>query len=454
MSTKTKPDGSSSLVFKSSIVFFLFGSVVAGCLFTVLSRFMIILEGSSRQVGTFSTSPVSKSSSLTVTKALGMEGWPGMDYHGMREWPITVRDKPVIRPDIKGEVLAALHQAIIFKVNGKNEKAHKLFQHALALDPNHSDALNEYGEFIEEKDILQADYLYTCALLNNASHSKALINLKRTAEIVEEIDQRILSQIDLKRDQFLEVPSHSRALHRAQQEMFYQHIYHTTAIEGNTLSLEQMRSVMETGMAVQGKSVLEHNEIIGMSSALQFINNTLMNKFGDITVHDILEIHRRVLGHVDPIEAGNIRTTQVFVGSHIPPAPTEVEELLQEFIEWLTSEKTNEMHPVEFAALAHYKFVYIHPFLDGNGRTSRLLMNLILMRAGYPPIIIKVTQRHEYYETIKQANAGDVRPFIRFIARCTESMLDVLLWLTSESHGLTEIESRERYRTVENIPVY
>ena len=105
MSTKTKPDGSSSLVFKSSIVFFLFGSVVAGCLFTVLSRFMIILEGSSRQVGTFSTSPVSKSSSLTVTKALGMEGWPGMDYHGMREWPITVRDKPVIRP---GMVMSTL----------------------------------------------------------------------------------------------------------------------------------------------------------------------------------------------------------------------------------------------------------------------------------------------------------------------------------------------------------
>ncbi|XP_038053317.1 protein adenylyltransferase FICD-like [Patiria miniata] len=454
MSSKMPTDDNQNLIPKSSVVFCLIGGVFVACLFSVMSRFVIVLEGGTRQVATEASPPASASKAVGVMGDL--EQWPGMDYHGMRDWPITVRDKPIIRPDIKGEVLAALHQAMIAKVQGKNEKAHKLFLHALALDPNHADALNEYGEFLEEEDILRADHLYTCALLNNASHMRALINLKRTSVIVEEIDQGILTRIDNKRNDFLQVPANSRALQRAQQEMYYQHIYHTTAIEGNTLSLEQMRSIMETGMAVTGKSILEHNEIIGMSSALQYINNTLMGKFGDISVRDILEIHRRVLGHVDPLEAGQIRTTQVFVGSHVPPAPSDVEILLEDFVDWLKSEEANSMHPVEFAALAHYKLVYIHPFLDGNGRTSRLLMNLILMRAGYPPIIVKVTQRHEYYEAIKKGNVGDIRPFIRFIAQCTEDMLDALLWLTTESSSLAlpELIGNKNERIVENIPVY
>lgn len=85
-----------------------------------------------------------------------------------------------------------------------------------------------------------------------------------------------------------------------------------------------------------------------------------------------------------------------------------------------------------YAAIAHYKLVHIHPFADGNGRTSRLLMNMILMQAGYPPVIIHKQHRHKYYEHLQTANAGDVRPFVRFIAECTEQTLDLFLWATSE----------------------
>lgn len=85
-----------------------------------------------------------------------------------------------------------------------------------------------------------------------------------------------------------------------------------------------------------------------------------------------------------------------------------------------------------YAALAHYKLVHIHPFTDGNGRTSRLLMNMILMQAGYPPVIIHKQHRHKYYEYLQLANAGDVRPFVRFIAECTEQTLDLFLWATTE----------------------
>ncbi len=348
-----------------------------------------------------------------------------------------------IKSDVlAAEVVAALHQAIDAKLQGKKEKAHKLFQHALALDPDHADTLNEYGRFIEDEDVVKADHLYTCALINNASHTEAVTNLKRTSSIVEEIDQKMLGRIEDKRSLVLRLPENSAAFQRARQEMYYLHVYHTTAIEGNTLSLEQMRSIMETGLAVPGKSIMEHNEVIGLNSALQYINTTLMNRIGGVRVQDILEIHRRVIGYVDPMEGGQVRTTQVFVGSHVPPSPADVITLLEEFVDWMNSEEMQSLHPVEFAALVHYKLVYIHPFLDGNGRTSRLLMNMVLMRAGYPPVIVKVSDRHEYYDTLKMANKGDIRPFIRFIARCTERMLDAYLWLTSDGHSVKELDNK------------
>lgn len=159
------------------------------------------------------------------------------------------------------------------------------------------------------------------------------------------------------------------------------------------MTLAQTRSILETRMAVDGKSIDEHNEILGMDLAMKYINATLVNDNDYISMKDILEIHRRVLGHVDPIEGGEFRRTQVYVGGHIPPGPSDLTILMQRFEQWLNSESVVTMHPVKYAALAHYKLVHIHPFIDGNGRTSRLLMNLILMRAGYPPAIIPKQQR-------------------------------------------------------------
>merc|ERR1712055_120614 len=143
-------------------------------------------------------------------------------------------------------------------------------------------------------------------------------------------------------------------------------------IEGNTLSLAQTRAILETRLAVVGKSIMEHNEILGMEEALKYINNTLIDKYGDITIQDILEIHRRVIGNVDPVEAGLFRRTQVFVSNHQPPPPSLLSTLMGKFVHWLNT--AHNLHPVRHAALAHYKLVFIHPFMDGNGRTSRYVM--------------------------------------------------------------------------------
>ncbi|XP_054248844.1 protein adenylyltransferase FICD [Indicator indicator] len=345
-------------------------------------------------------------------------------------------------PEVKLEARAALNQALEMKRQGKREKAHKLFVYALKMDPNYVDALNEFGIFSEEeKDILQADYLYSKALTISPCHEKALINRDRTLPLVEEIDQRYFSIIDSKVKKVMAIPKGNSALRRVMEESYYHHIYHTVAIEGNTLTLSEIRHIIETRYAVPGKSLVEQNEVIGMHAALKYINTTLVSRIGSVTAADILEIHRRVLGYADPLEAGRFRATQVFVGHHIPPHPQDVEKQMQEFVQWINSEDAMSLHPVEFAALAHYKLVYIHPFVDGNGRTSRLLMNLILMQAGYPPITIRKEQRAEYYHVLEVANEGDVRPFIRFIAKCTETTLDMLLIATTEySVGLPEAD--------------
>uniref|UniRef100_W5MBA8 Protein adenylyltransferase FICD n=2 Tax=Lepisosteus oculatus TaxID=7918 RepID=W5MBA8_LEPOC len=351
--------------------------------------------------------------------------------------PYTGQDllpyKPKPSTELQFEAKAALQQAVEMKRQGKRDKAHKLLVHALNMDPDFVEALTELGAILEEdKDVIQADHLYSKALAISPCNEKALVNRDRTLPLVEEIDQRHFSIIDSKVRKLMSIPKGNTALRRVMEETYYHHIYHTVAIEGNTLTLSEIRHIIETRYAVPGKSLLEQNEVIGVDAAMKYINTTLLSRIGSFAIADILEIHRRVLGHVDPVEGGRLRVNQVFVGHHLPPQPQDLDRHMLELVQWLNSEEAMNLHPVEFAALAHYKLVYIHPFVDGNGRTSRLLMNLILMQAGYPPITIRKEQRAEYYSTLDAANEGDVRPFIRFIAKCTEITLDTLLIATTE----------------------
>ncbi|KAF0301987.1 Adenosine monophosphate-protein transferase Fic [Amphibalanus amphitrite] len=315
---------------------------------------------------------------------------------------------------------------------GKLEKAGKLFEHALALSPRHPDVLTEYGEFLERSDVTRANHLYTRALIFAPDHSRALQNRQRTQPLVEQNDLSQLERIDRKRDELAAIPESSAALRRIKKEAYFQQIHHTAGIEGNTMTLAETRTIVETRMAVGGRSVMEHNEILGLDAAIKYINTTLVNRVGAITLDDLLQIHRRVMGHADPTAAGELRTNQVYVSEHVPPPPGRIHTLLESFIEWLNAPETLSLHPVKYAALAHYKLVFIHPFSDGNGRTSRLLMNLIMMQAGYPPVIIRKQDRYIYYRTLQLANEGDVRPFVRFIAECAEKTLDVYVWATRE----------------------
>ncbi|KAK3538367.1 hypothetical protein QTP86_000560 [Hemibagrus guttatus] len=329
------------------------------------------------------------------------------------------------------EAKAALQQAVEMKKQGKREKAHKLLVHALNMNPDFADALTELGTILEEKDVVQAEHLYSKALAISPCHQRALVSRDRTLPLVEEIDQRHFGIIDAKVQRLMAIPKGNSALRRVMEETYYHHIYHTVAIEGNTLTLSEIRHIIETHYAVPGKSLHEQNEAIGVDAAMKYINTTLLSRPGAITVNDILEIHRRVLGYTDPVEGGRFRVSQVFVGHHIPPHPSEVERHMQELVQWLNSDEALHLHPVEFAALAHYKL------------------------ANYPPITIRKEQRVEYYAALDTANEGDIRPFIRFIAKCTEITLDTLLIATTEhAVGLPDASNQACPDCRQTIPVH
>lgn len=327
------------------------------------------------------------------------------------------------------EVHNTLQAALAFHITGKINKAMKLFEHAAAMAPSDADVLNKYGEFLEktQKDVVTADELYFKALTYSPDHPAALMNRRRTAQVVDKLDLEMLKMIDNKRDNLKEMFS-KNSFDSIKKQAYFLHIYHTVGIEGNTMTIDQLKYLLETGQVVSGKSIIEHNEVIGLQLAMKYVK--LLTRKNYISVNDILGIHRRAMGHVDPVKSGRFRNEKVFIGKHIPPPPKELPSLMEAYEYWLNSEEAQQLHPVRYAALAHYKLVDIHPFHDGNGRTSRLVMNLILIRAGYPPVMVLKDQREKYYDALNAANLGDVRPFVRFIAQCTIQILDMYMYGT------------------------
>uniref|UniRef100_A0A0K0E689 Fido domain-containing protein n=1 Tax=Strongyloides stercoralis TaxID=6248 RepID=A0A0K0E689_STRER len=307
----------------------------------------------------------------------------------------------------ENEAKAVLIASKNSRKRGNFKKAQAIIENALSKSPLHTDILMEYGIILEKEE-------------------KALIRRQRTLPIVQKYDDEILKALYNKRDEFYKIRKNIGAFRRALKESYFQHVYHTVALEGNTMTYLQTRTFLETGRAIGGKSIFEHNEILGLDAALRFLNQSKIS-LGSIGLTEILQIHHKVMAYVDPESAGKMRKIQVYVGSFTPPAPKYIDSEMKNFIEWLNDYDTLEMDPVELAAIAHYKLVFIHPFVDGNGRTARLLMNLILSRSGFPPIIIPLEERLNYYKTLKEANDGDLRPFIRFICQQTDKTLQYFI---------------------------
>lgn len=204
--------------------------------------------------------------------------------------------------------------------------------------------------------------------------------------------------------------------------------YHSNAIEGNTLTLKETKVALE-GITVGGKTLREHFEAINHREAILFLEEQLQAK-APIDEWLIKSLHQLVLKNIDNDNAGKYRAVNVLISGaeHTPPDAVQVLEQMRQFIEWANNDAP-QLHPIEAAARIHGELVKIHPFTDGNGRTSRLLMNLVLMQAGFPATIITVEQRLEYYNVLDQAHTtGDYQAFIALVAHAVIKGFEPYWW--------------------------
>jgi len=205
--------------------------------------------------------------------------------------------------------------------------------------------------------------------------------------------------------------------------------YNSNAIEGNRLTLKETYLVISEGITIKGKSLKDHLEAKDHYEAIQFLYDLIEHeKRHTLSEHLIRSLQQMIVAESDPKIAGSFRTGSVLItgSSHKPPDAQQVPGLVQMLVKWM-NKNHDDLHPVEIAALAHHQLVAIHPFFDGNGRTARLLMNLLLMQKGYPLVAILKNDRKRYYDALEKADKGDAAPLVRFVAQAVERSMNIYL---------------------------
>lgn len=243
-------------------------------------------------------------------------------------------------------------------------------------------------------------------------------------EFIINLDNNYFDEVDkLKRELDSKRPIPKATLKSLKETINLEWTYNSNGIEGNTLTLRETQIVLE-GITVGGKSIKEHLEAINHEKAILYLDELVKDK-QPITEWNIKNIHQLILKEIDSENAGKYRRENVTIkgATHIPPdytiLPESMEKLIVNYKTW------DKYHPIIQAALLHGELVKIHPFVDGNGRTSRLIMNLDLMNHGYNPVIIKKEKRLEYYDALDKAHTtGDYTDFIKLINKLEIEMLN------------------------------
>lgn len=218
-------------------------------------------------------------------------------------------------------------------------------------------------------------------------------------------------------------PLAKEVLERLRQQLRLYHTYHSNAIEGNTLTLKETRLILEQGLTIGGKSLREHLEATNNAEAFDWIWERARSGFRPD--HSLLRKLHELVTRGTMEHPGEYRSQQVWIGgsAHVPPAPSEIVPLLDEMFKQLRSIR----EPALRGIFLHHRLAFVHPFLDGNGRTTRLAANLVLMSAGYPPIVLRVEDRRRYYACLEEADRGRYRSFAGFILRAVDEALVVFL---------------------------
>ncbi len=243
----------------------------------------------------------------------------------------------------------------------------------------------------------------------------------------------ILNEIDVlkkKLDQFRQFDSF-----RISQALELEYTFESNRIEGNTLTLRETDLVINEGLTISGKSMREHLEAINHQEAIGYIKH-LMEKNTFLNEREVLSIHNLILRGIHPDDAGRYRRVQVMIkgSSFMPPQPFMVAKEMEDFFIWYETNKNN-LHPIVLAAEMHERLVTIHPFIDGNGRTSRLVMNLILLQNGYVIANIKgdYDSRMQYYNALEIAQTKNKKEdFLLFVAQIEKESLERYLQIIAQ----------------------
>ena len=217
------------------------------------------------------------------------------------------------------------------------------------------------------------------------------------------------------------------ALNKIKESLSIEWTYNSNSIEGNTLSLRETQMVLQEGITVKGKSLREHFETHNHDKAIDYLYSIINDDYKLRSI-DILSLHGLVLRSIEEDFAGRIRNGGVRItgANFTPPNANKVSDLLDELIDFINTNPL-QLNDIELATVFHHKLVWIHPFFDGNGRTVRLAMNLLLMRSGFPPAIILKNDRKKYYEALNQANGGNYQKLTLLMCQSLERTLNIYI---------------------------
>ena len=218
----------------------------------------------------------------------------------------------------------------------------------------------------------------------------------------------LLKEVDVQKEQLSALrPLPEEALKKIQDALDIEYTYESNRIEGNTLTLQETALVVNEGVTISGKSMREHLEAINHAEAISYIKDIAKQDI-EISERTIKEIHALILHGIDRENAGRYLTVPVMISgsTHMPPQPYLIEKQMEDFILRFKQMEAEKVHPVLIAAYLHDELVRIHPFIDGNGRTSRLLMNLYLLRHGYVIITLKGSNdaKVNYYKALEMSH--------------------------------------------------
>ncbi|WP_416437670.1 Fic family protein [Phnomibacter sp. MR] len=246
-----------------------------------------------------------------------------------------------------------------------------------------------------------------------------------------------IKNLEVEIESFRQIPLDQIALEKLKEHFRTHHIYHSAGIEGNRLTLQETALVLKEGIDISGKPLKDSIEVKNLGLAYDFLYE-LAQQNVPISENYIKQIHKLIIGDDPALGPGEYRNIGVIItgSEHKPPEPFEVPIRMMELVEWIR--ENDNQNPIIVAAIAHHEFVKIHPFKDGNGRTARILLNLILFKKGFPICNIRREERPMYYDALSLADTGQYEPIIEIVAGNCSTLFSEYIRVKDESNRLKD----------------